>query len=642
MGSLVRWVLEEVNPVGVAVELPTTFTRTVYAAVSRLPRISVVISEEPGEDALLWVVAPGDPYAEVLRWAQERDRASWLVDPDIRYVHRHQEAIPDPYAMWQMGPAQFLGAIATITAQGEVTPEDLARERGMAFHIQNARAELSERDGGEGGELLVLIGAAHVMRLIEYLKEDAAQPLARTRRSHVELRHLHPDALTALLSDAPWAHGAYEIIRSGRPDHAPDSRRTVAPRLTLYRQGLSVISRQGRLNKEERLHALSMDGAYYGARLLKDDFWVVDRARLGKRIWSLASRSYTEQTQESLQGWQHKIFDEYTRRHARIQGNLVASTYEWVVAGRGVSDDNLAWEIFAIAKAYPWQGEDAEIPVARLDGELLDLGTRKIRFRRRFFKTKQRLVRVPVRERPDNEDPEDWLKGFDSNNIVSFPPEDLVLEDYGHYLQKKAVSRLATEKSRTEVFSSSMLDGLDIRETIRNIHQGKIYVKERGRVPGAAGSVVIIFDRDLKNLTFPHCMTWIGEHNQESDLAFYSTAPNEQVVGPGIMRSTYGGLMLSWPPFRLHDIWNDPDYHIAREKAEVLTMAAIDYSLEPLVVHVAKDAPTDRMKQYASRRRRILLHVPLGSLSPRALKKLRVVHLLAGQDKRSIAKQYIW
>ena len=96
MGSLVRWVLQEVQPSGVAVELPTTFTKVVHAAVGRLPSISVVISEEPGEEALLWVVAPGDPFAEALRWAQDEDRASWLVDPDIRYTHRHQEAIPRP------------------------------------------------------------------------------------------------------------------------------------------------------------------------------------------------------------------------------------------------------------------------------------------------------------------------------------------------------------------------------------------------------------------------------------------------------------------------------------------------------------------------------------------------------------------
>ena len=32
----------------------------------------------------------------------------------------------------------------------------------------------------------------------------------------------------------------------------------------------------------------------------------------------------------------------------------------------------------------------------------------------------------------------------------------------------------------------------------------------------------------------------------------------------------------------------------------------------------------------------------LGSLSPVTLKKLRVVHLLAGQDKRRIASDYIW
>jgi hypothetical protein len=48
------------------------------------------------------------------------------------------------------------------------------------------------------------------------------------------------------------------------------------------------------------------------------------------------------------------------------------------------------------------------------------------------------------------------------------------------------------------------------------------------------------------------------------------------------------------------------------------------------------------MIRYASHQGKRILHIPLGSLSPVTLKKIRVVHLLAGRDKREIAKDYIW
>jgi hypothetical protein len=71
-------------------------------------------------------------------------------------------------------------------------------------------------------------------------------------------------------------------------------------------------------------------------------------------------------------------------------------------------------------------------------------------------------------------------------------------------------------------------------------------------------------------------------------------------------------------------------------------MAGVDYSEEKLVVHVGKDAPSELMTRYASHQGKRILHIPLGSLSPVTLKKIRVVHLLAGRDKREVAKDYIW
>ena len=639
MALVIRGLLAHLEPDVVAVELPTTFEHHVKTAVRRLPALSLVISEDDENLPLVWTVAPGDPFAEGIRWAMEKERVIRFIDPDVSYAERHLDRVPDPYAMWQMGAQSYLEAVVEHSDRQPYSEADTLREQGMAFHIQNAQEKASDAD--RKAKVLVLVGAAHTKRLEEFLQGPTAQPLARVRRTEMQVRHIHPDSMSALLTDAPLAHAAFERMRSELPAEPPELERALPRKISLVSPHLQVISNEGpRENKSDGKSRVEY--AAFGAQ--REMFGVpgVDRFKLGHAIWRIATASYREQTETEVHRWQKDLFFDFARRQARISGQLVPGLLEWVSSGRGVGDDNLAWEIFSVAKTFPWQQDSAEIPTVSIDGDELDLGTRKIRFRRRFFKTKQRLVRVPVRERPETDDPNEWLQGFDSGNIMSYPPEDIVLEDYGHYLQKKAVSVLASERSKVEPFSTSMLDGLDIRETMRNMHEKRLYVREMGRVQGDAGSVVVIFDRDLDNSRFPYTMTWLGEHDQESDMAFYASQPEEQVVGPGIMRATYGAFMLTWPPRRLYDVWRDPDYQRAREKADLLVLAAIDYSVDRIVVHVASDPPADYLRQYAASQRKKLVHLPIGGLSPVALKRLRVVHLLAGEDKRAIARKYIW
>ena len=52
-------------------------------------------------------------------------------------------------------------------------------------------------------------------------------------------------------------------------------------------------------------------------------------------------------------------------------------------------------------------------------------------------------------------------------------------------------------------------------------------------------SVVVIFDEDRDN-RYTYMTTWLGEHQNESDMAFYSTFPFDNLVGPGIGRGEYG------------------------------------------------------------------------------------------------------
>ena len=153
---------------------------------------------------------------------------------------------------------------------------------------------------------------------------------------------------------------------------------------------------------------------------------------------------------------------------------------------------------------------------------------------------------------------------------------------------------------------------------------------------------MVIFDPDREGDKFPYLMTWLGEHDQESDMAFYATPPADNIVGPGISRCEYGGFLLAYPPRRMIDVWTDRDYSFARGKAEVLLLAALDYSPEIHVIYAAARPPRSYFRQIAGRLGKKIIHIPLGSLSPVSLKKLRVFHVLFGHDKRTIAKEYIW
>ena len=90
------------------------------------------------------------------------------------------------------------------------------------------------------------------------------------------------------------------------------------------------------------------------------------------------------------------------------------------------------------------------------------------------------------------------------------------------------------------------------------------------------------------------------------------------------------------------DVWQDPDYRLAVNRSEVLLMAALDYSIEKHVIYAAARPPRSIFKQMAARRDRRIVYIPLGSLSPHKLKQMRILHILAGKDKRAIARDYIW
>ena len=315
--------------------------------------------------------------------------------------------------------------------------------------------------------------------------------------------------------------------------------------------------------------------------------------------------------------------------------------FDLLSAARACVSENFAWELHRLATAYPAQLADSDIPSARIRADEMFDGVRRIRLQRQTRRPKRPDWRsVAGHGRRHEQFAGEWLEGFDGDAICSYPPEDIVIEDFGRYLRKRGRSVLSEERAKSVPFTTSILDGIDVRETIRHWSERRVFVRELGRAPGEVGSVVVIFDEDESR--YPHCQTWLGEHEQESDMAFFCTEPTEGIVGPGICRSTYGGFLLSYPPRRMADVWTDVDYRLAETKAEVLLLAGLDYCTERMVVHVAARPPRALLHQFAARIGLKILHLPLGTLSPTTVRRIRVLHILSGHEKREIARDYVW
>lgn len=633
--TLVRQAVEQIKPDCIAIELPATLEQPFLRAIRRLPEISVLRYEVcttlstggQGHELVYLLVEPADPLVEAARLAAEQAIPLHLIDVDRENYPAHAEAMPDSYAVERIGLAAYYREYCAVWGDRATDREDLLRERGMAYRLQQLAHTYSS--------ILLVCGMAHVQRLKDYFQQPQAAPLERTRREGIALFNLHPDSCREILGEYPFLSALYELHRNPLPAEPSPAHGS----LRRSRHAFELITGGKRDVPEEQI---LFEAIIRSAHHVQRNGGGPDRQKAAVRLFREAALHYRQETGDPVHIWQKRAFFRFSRNYALTDGRLLPDLFQMLAAARGCVDDNFAYAFCRLATCYPWQRSTAELATIRLRPEDLSGGSRKIRFRPRSRHNRKGLSPLQFLKRKREQRPGEWLEGFDSPTICSYPPEDLVIENYGRFLKQKGVRQLSEEHSRTEPFSTSLLDGIDMRETLRGFPEGKIYVRENKRIKGGVGSVVVIFDHDRGTERYPYLTTWLGEHDQESDMAFYSTPPTENVVGPGICRCEYGGLLLSYPPRRMADVWQDKDYAFARDKAEVLLLAALDYSRGHHVVYVAARPPRSSFKQLAARMGRKIVHIPLGSLSPLKLKKLRVFHMLFGHDKRAIAKDYIW
>ncbi len=579
----VRRYLLEHRPNVVAVELPSSLEREYSKALDRMPQFSVVlIPDNEGEEerATYIPVEPGDPFVEALRTARDLAAEIVFLEPATHERPHMSDAYPEPYAVEVIGFERYAEAYRVHPQQR--TPDIEAHASAMAWKLQGADPLASTC------VVLSLNMLDPVLDAMQIPQDEPPSP--RTRLFHdAELFNLHPDCLAEVTSEPPYYQEIYEALR---------------------RQELGIVQ--------------------------------LERTRWQLTLLREAEKEYSINTGEQIQSWQRLGLAKFTRNLAVLDGRLVAGAYDLALGARSIVDDNYAYEVWQMANRYGvQQTEDPPLETLNISGDEVWLRTRKLRLRRRLPRMKQMLRPAALKPRKREKFKGEWARQTSGLSICSYPPEDLVIENYGRFLKRYAKTMLSEERSRVEPFTTSTRDGIDLRETLRNWHEGKLYVRELGKFSGDVGALIIVFDED-RNDRYRYLTTWLGEHQNESDMAFYSTQPFEHIVGPGIGRAEYGGLLMTLPPRRLYDVWSDSDYDSAETKAERLLMAALDYSIERHVIYIAARPPRSVFRQMAARVNRKIVYIPLGQLSPAKLKKIRVVHVLDGYQRREEAKQYIW
>ncbi|MEP7364990.1 MAG: hypothetical protein ABI972_17190 [Acidobacteriota bacterium] len=567
------------RPAVVAIELPSTLEKQFRVALRRLPQMSVLVypAREDESSAIYVPVEPCDPFVEAIRTAEEIGAKIEFIAPDFGEPPHLNDAYPDPYAIRRIPLDRYIEAY-------RLHPQDRTEEvtnyaTGVAWKLQGTDTSLPT---------MVVLTLNLLDPVLDAMEVPQDPPKTKTTGLQVDLINPSPSCLAEITMEYPYLQERYERYRLVQIEHE-----------------------------------------------------LIDRPRAQIALLRDAEEAYKKNTGDQIQHWQRRMIARYTRNLASLNSELTASLFDITVAARAIVDDNYAWEVWEMAGLYPAQREASSLETVDLSAEEVWLRTRKIRLRRRLPRPKQKLKPANLKMRRKERKPGEWAEQLDGSSICSYPPEDLVIEDFGHYLKKKAQTILSEERERVEPFTTSILDGIDIRETIRNWHDGTIFVRNAQKIAGDVGAVVVIFDQDPEG-RYHYMTTWLGEHQNESDMAFYATNPFDHIVGPGIGRAEYGGFLMTRPPRRMFNVWDDRDYDFAESKPERLLMAALDYSIEKYVVYVAAKPPRSVFRSIASHLGRRILYVPIGQMDSTKVKRLRVVHVLDGHDKRDIAKDFIW
>ncbi len=580
----------------VAVPLPPSFQEDVEACIERLPTISVVAQLDVDRDdaELGFSYVPIDPCQGViaaLRTAFGERIVREFIDLETPRFEAMTSTFPDPYALKRVSPERFSAALLP-----SIPPPRAGQHTARIAWMAHRLHELEARH-----RLILLVCSLLDWPWIrDAFHQGVERPEPEALFTPLTSFRVEPKTLLFVLGELPFITGLYE---RGRRELTADDN-------------------------------LSVDGVKEMVLEARESLRRHHHPRHAQRI-----------TPQLL-----SIYFRYVRNLSLIDRRLTPDFYSLIVAAKQTAGDEFALAVAETARTYPYaRSDEDDEPDSDTERGWLRMGLGQAEVP--GWGTAAMVSRLPgqavvwrtceLRPRPVPQEQKRWRQRRDPFGMCSWPNEDDRIESFHRHVRDQAKAILGSDLARVEKFTTSVRDGIDIRETLRNWHTGDLYVKVLPPGRGSIEVVVFLFEVPADPQIYTHRATWFAEHSEESTLAFYATDPMQNLVGPGIAQAVYGGALFLYPPRSIPEIWTDRRLQFATTLEEWLLAAGFLHSRDRHVAVASPGLPKASWRRLARKYGRKIVHLPLKRFSGQLLERLRTFHVLNGKHVRSYAADYI-
>ncbi len=586
----------------IAVCLPESFRQPVLEAITNLPTPSIVLQRSLPEFGGSW-----QPDSSANDDGDRDGDAPWSyvpIDPCQPVIMALRLALGEHL------PIEFLDLETNIY-------QPLSSEMPDPFALKTVSLER--------------FATAVLPSIIRPFQEQARQRLAymgfRLRQLERKYKRI---AVVCSVQEWPWLRESYLEPVDDLPEHdpvEPPSTFAVSPNSLMFLFGelpfITGLYERARQELEEDDN-LSIDGVKQ-LLLSARSSYLQDLGKRARRVTPLMLRQCLK----------------YIRNLTLMDRRLTPDLYTITISAQQILGDQYAIHVIETARNYPfdedlgYQSLTLGIDQARLPSDDVVSVVSRLPGPPLLWR-KLKLQRRPVRKEQER-----WKTLWNPYSQCSWPPEDSLIESFRTRVIDRARAIIGADLARSEKFTTSIKDGIDIRETIRHWYDGDIYVKVMPPSIGTIDCCVMLFENPADPAQYPWRTTWFAEHKEESTLAFFATDFRQQFVGPGIALATYGGAMFLFPPVSIPDIWQDRRLEFATGLEERLVAASCLHAREKQIALLSPVPPGARLRQIAKRFRKTLVHIPLSQFNDALVQQLRMVHVLNGREVRSYAAHFI-
>jgi hypothetical protein len=357
----VRLAFEQIQPTCVAVELAETMQEQLLHAASRLPDISLVVSEDSKQKPLYYMVEPCDAAFEALRSAAEKHVPAYCIDLDVDFYPNAHDAMPDPYSIQRIGLKNYYDAYAKIVLHKGLVkdPIDLKREMYMARRLKEL--SLSHE------RVLFIGGMYHVQDVLEMMDRESFPFLRHAMRERVEICTLSPESCRDVMVENGWFSSKYEEARSNENEVSfpPDRQQLI---FQLYKEG---------------------------------------------------ANAYKERYDVSFPAYHLRNTMKFARNYALYKGRLMPDLFQILSSAKGCVDHNYAYEVWEKATTYPHLKNVDGLPELDLTVEEIWGHSKLIRFHMKGKGRKDLTFRHRSKDRSTFR-----FNPPGPFTICSYPPED--------------------------------------------------------------------------------------------------------------------------------------------------------------------------------------------------------------------------